>query len=47
MYSDLKGKKAGTVVLAEMGSMSLEFTRLAQITGERKYFDVVSHRLRL
>ena len=27
--------------MAELGSLSLEFTRLAQITGEAKYFDAV------
>jgi mannosyl-oligosaccharide alpha-1,2-mannosidase len=30
------------VVLAEIGSLSLEFTRLAQITGEQKYYDAVA-----
>lgn len=32
---------AGSVVLAEAGSMLLEFTRLYQTTGNRTYFDVV------
>lgn len=30
---------AKSVVLAVLGSLSLEFTRLAQITGNDKYFD--------
>jgi mannosyl-oligosaccharide alpha-1,2-mannosidase len=29
-------------VLTFSGSLSLEFTRLAQLTGERKYFDAIS-----
>ncbi|KAF2862136.1 glycoside hydrolase family 47 protein [Piedraia hortae CBS 480.64] len=29
------------VILAELGSLSLEFTRLAQLTGEPKYYDAV------
>jgi mannosyl-oligosaccharide alpha-1,2-mannosidase len=35
--------RAGTrVVLAELGSLSVEFTRLAQITGERKFYDAIA-----
>lgn len=30
------------VVLAELGSMSVEFTRLAQITKEAKYYDAIA-----
>lgn len=30
-----------SVVLAVLGSLQLEFTRLAQITGNDKYFDAV------
>lgn len=30
------------VVLAELGSMSVEFTRLAQITKESKYYDAIA-----
>ncbi|CAG8959476.1 hypothetical protein HYFRA_00001374 [Hymenoscyphus fraxineus] len=30
------------VLVAQIGSLSLEFTRLAQLTGKRKYFDGVS-----
>jgi mannosyl-oligosaccharide alpha-1,2-mannosidase len=28
-------------LVAEIGSLSLEFTRLAQITGDAKYFDAI------
>ncbi|KAF2024670.1 seven-hairpin glycosidase [Setomelanomma holmii] len=35
--------RAGThVVLAEIGSLSMEFTRLAQLTGEHKYYDAIA-----
>ena len=35
--------RAGTrTVLAELGSLSMEFTRLAQLTGENKYYDAVA-----
>ena len=35
--------RAGTrVVLAELGSLSVEFTRLAQITKESRYYDAVA-----
>ena len=35
--------RAGTrVVLAEIGSLSVEFTRLAQITKENKYYDAIA-----
>jgi mannosyl-oligosaccharide alpha-1,2-mannosidase len=30
------------VVLAEIGSLSMEFTRLAQLTGEHKYYDAIA-----
>ncbi|KAF2851215.1 glycoside hydrolase family 47 protein [Plenodomus tracheiphilus IPT5] len=29
-------------VLAEVGSLSMEFTRLAQLTGEEKYYDAIA-----
>ena len=32
--------------LAELGTLSLEFTRLAQLTGNHSYFDAVSHTIR-
>lgn len=35
-------QQAGTaVILSEIGSLTLEFTRLSQITGDSKYFDAV------
>jgi mannosyl-oligosaccharide alpha-1,2-mannosidase len=32
---------SNSVVLAVLGSLSLEFTRLAQLTGNDKYFDAI------
>lgn len=39
----MKEKKAAPsrVVMSEVGSLSVEFTRLAQITGDNKYFDAI------
>lgn len=39
----LKNKNAAPnrVVMSEVGSLSVEFTRLAQITGDIKYFDAI------
>jgi hypothetical protein len=42
-------KKTGVEVasrntfLADLGSLSLEFTRLSQLTGEPKFYDAVQH----
>jgi len=33
--------------LAELGTLSLEFTRLAQLTGNHSYYDAVSHTIKL
>ncbi|KAH7192385.1 glycosyl hydrolase family 47-domain-containing protein [Fusarium flagelliforme] len=33
--------RAGTVGIAELGTLSLEFTRLAQLTGTAKYYDAI------
>lgn len=33
---------SGDTVAAEVGSMSVEFTRLAQLTGKNKYYDAVA-----
>lgn len=41
LSSRLNGKYAGRSVLAEISSFSLEFGRLAQITGNSEYYDVV------
>ncbi|TQN71821.1 Endoplasmic reticulum mannosyl-oligosaccharide 1,2-alpha-mannosidase [Colletotrichum shisoi] len=34
--------RATTAGVAELGSMSMEFTRLAQLTGEDKYYDAIA-----
>ncbi|KAJ0164070.1 Endoplasmic reticulum mannosyl-oligosaccharide 1,2-alpha-mannosidase [Colletotrichum tanaceti] len=34
--------RATTVGVAELGTMSMEFTRLAQLTGEDKYYDAIA-----
>lgn len=34
-------RPSGSVVLAVLGTLSLEFTRLAQLTGDDKYYDAV------
>jgi len=35
-------RASSRVVLAEIGSLSVEFTRLAQLTGEPKYYDAIA-----
>ncbi|XPS91098.1 Mannosyl-oligosaccharide 1,2-alpha-mannosidase [Ascochyta lentis] len=35
-------RASSRVVLAEIGSLSMEFTRLAQLTGDDKYYDAVA-----
>lgn len=35
-------RSGNRVVLAELGSLNLEFTRLAQLTGEPKYYDAIA-----
>lgn len=35
-------RASGRVVLAELGTLNLEFTRLAQLTGEPKYYDAIA-----
>jgi mannosyl-oligosaccharide alpha-1,2-mannosidase len=37
-----KHRASSRVVLAEIGSLSMEFTRLAQLTGEQKYYDAIA-----
>ena len=34
-------QEAGSCLVAELGSLSLEFTRLTQVSGEPKFFDAV------
>ncbi|KAK6363039.1 hypothetical protein TWF730_000486 [Orbilia blumenaviensis] len=36
-----KHRAGRSACMAELGSMSVEFTRLAQITGENKYYDAI------
>ena len=40
--ADLRAQMADdTVLVAELGSLSLEFTRLSQLTGDTKYYDAI------
>ena len=39
--ADGKPQDAGNALLADLGSLSLEFTRLSQLTKDPKYFDAV------
>lgn len=41
-FSSQKHRAPSRAVLAEIGSLSMEFTRLAQLTGEHKYYDAVA-----
>ncbi len=41
-YASQPHRAASTVVLAELGSISLEFTRLAQITKDNRYYDAIA-----
>lgn len=41
-YASQKHRAGQRVVLAEIGSLSMEFTRLAQITGDDKFYDAVA-----
>jgi mannosyl-oligosaccharide alpha-1,2-mannosidase len=41
-FASQKHRASQNVVLAEIGSLSMEFTRLAQLTGEHKYYDAVA-----
>jgi mannosyl-oligosaccharide alpha-1,2-mannosidase len=41
-FSSQPHRAGNKVVLAELGSLSLEFTRLAQLTGEPKYYDAIA-----
>ncbi|KAI0471911.1 glycoside hydrolase [Xylariaceae sp. FL0804] len=41
-YADGKDQKAGaTVLVAEIGSLGLEFTKLSQLTGDMQYYDAI------
>lgn len=41
-FASQKHRASPRVVLAEIGSLSMEFTRLAQLTGEHKYYDAIA-----
>ena len=41
-YASQSHRADTRVVLAELGSLSVEFTRLAQITNESKYYDAIA-----
>lgn len=41
-FASKKHHASTRVVLAEIGSLSMEFTRLAQLTGEHKYYDAIA-----
>lgn len=41
-FASQKHRASPRAVLAEIGSLSMEFTRLAQLTGEHKYYDAVA-----
>lgn len=41
-FSSQKHRAPIRAVLAEIGSLSMEFTRLAQLTGEHKFYDAVA-----
>ncbi|KAI9367354.1 glycoside hydrolase [Aspergillus egyptiacus] len=37
----LRIQPSGTTILAELGSLNMEFTRMTQLTGDPKYFDAI------
>lgn len=41
-FASQKHRASKNIVLAEIGSLSMEFTRLAQLSGEHKYYDAVA-----
>ena len=41
-FSSQPHRASARVVLAEIGSLSMEFTRLAQLAGEPKYYDAIA-----
>ncbi|KAI4922131.1 hypothetical protein J4E90_000559 [Alternaria incomplexa] len=41
-FASQQHRASSHVVLAEIGSLSMEFTRLAQLTGEHKYYDAIA-----
>ncbi|TRX99015.1 hypothetical protein FHL15_000357 [Xylaria flabelliformis] len=43
VHAAMRGERqvAGTLLIAEIGSLSMEFTRLSQLTGNSKWFDAI------
>ncbi|KAJ4365740.1 hypothetical protein N0V83_008360 [Neocucurbitaria cava] len=41
-FASQRHRASTRVVLAEIGSLSMEFTRLAQLTGDDKYYDAIA-----
>ncbi|KAF2470339.1 seven-hairpin glycosidase [Lindgomyces ingoldianus] len=41
-FSSQAHRASNRIVLAEIGSLSVEFTRLAQVTGDIKYYDAIA-----
>ncbi|TLS24539.1 hypothetical protein PpBr36_08258 [Pyricularia pennisetigena] len=41
-YADQRLRASNMVSVAELGSMSMEFTRLAQLTGNNRYYDAIA-----
>lgn len=42
VFASQPHRSGNRVILAEIGTLSLEFTRLAQLTGEPKYYDAIA-----
>lgn len=40
-YDKVKQEASGATLIAEIGSLTLEFTRLAQLTSEHKFYDAI------
>ncbi|RMZ91268.1 hypothetical protein DV736_g1506, partial [Chaetothyriales sp. CBS 134916] len=41
-YSSQPHRSTAHVVMAELGSLAIEFTRLSQLTGQAKYYDAIA-----
>ncbi|KAF2660627.1 glycoside hydrolase family 47 protein [Lophiostoma macrostomum CBS 122681] len=41
-FASQSHRASNRIVMAEVGSLSVEFTRLAQLTGEDKYYDAIA-----
>lgn len=40
--TNVEGESSDKMLLADLGSLAMEFTRLSQLTGDSKYFDAIS-----